>query len=67
MIRRASPFTRHQPTQLDKLVACKMFLYSCRKEALAAISADQLVTRCGVTPKVAEYELTIARQKRAAE
>ena len=43
------------------------FLYGCRFQMLADITVDTLHQRYRVSRKVAEYELTIARQKRASE
>lgn len=43
------------------------FLYTCRPDRLADVTVDDLVARHRVDAKVAEYELTIARQKRSGE
>jgi hypothetical protein len=43
------------------------FLYGCHMPTLADITVDELLRRYRVSVKVAEYELTIARQKRAGE
>lgn len=53
------------PTKKTAHQAMIDFLYVCRPERLAAVTVDQLQQRHGVTRKLAEYELTIARQKRA--
>jgi hypothetical protein len=43
------------------------FLYGCRPIVLGAVTVDDLVNRHGLDRRSCEYELTIARQKRAAE
>lgn len=52
------------PTKMDAKQAMVQFLYVCRPERLSTITVDQLQQRHGVPRKIAEYELTIARQKR---
>lgn len=42
------------------------FLYGCRDDMLSRVTVDDLVTRYRTDRKTAEYELTIARQKRGA-
>lgn len=44
----------------------KSLLYSCRPEQLSTYTVEQLTRMYRVDTRVAEYELTIARQKRAA-
>lgn len=60
----ASRWGTAKRTAADKRADLTTFLYSCRETALIAVTVDQLVARHGVERKIAEYELTIARQKR---
>lgn len=58
----------HHPSRvtIDQSTAqLRSFLYMCQPNRLAAVTVDDLVARYRIKPKVAEYELTIARQKRA--
>jgi hypothetical protein len=43
------------------------FLYQCTPVVLATITVDNLVARYRVDRRTAEYELIVARQKRAGE
>lgn len=43
-----------------------MLLYGCTPPALAGLTVDMLVGSYRVDRKSAEYELTVARQKRGA-
>jgi hypothetical protein len=46
----------------------RQFLYMCRADMLERVTPEELCRRHrGVTVRIAEYELTIARQKRAGE
>lgn len=54
-------------TLADKRTTMIQFLYGCRPIVLGAVTVDDLVNRHGLDRRSCEYELTIARQKRAAE
>jgi hypothetical protein len=54
-----------KPTKGGNTAALKMLLSGAR--SLDGFTVDQLVRCYGVDRKVTEYELTVARQKRAAE
>ena len=60
-----------QPKQItgaQSRTQMRLFLYGCRPFVLNAITPEKLKgTYRGVTLKEAEYELLIARQKRADE
>jgi hypothetical protein len=52
-------------TKLDCTTEMRLFLYGCTDGRLASVTVDDLIARHGVDRKMAEYELTVARQKRA--
>jgi hypothetical protein len=52
-------------TAADRKTEMTLFLYQCADSALAATTVGDLCQRYGVDQRTAEYELTIARQKRA--
>lgn len=54
-------------TVQDKRTTMIQFLYGCRPVVLGTVTVDDLVNRHGLDRKSCEYELTIARQKRAGE
>jgi hypothetical protein len=56
-------FGSKQPSVSDSTASMKMMLSSAR--SLDGITVEQLTRMYRVTPQIAEYELTIARQKRA--
>lgn len=55
-------FGAKQPSVSDSTASLKMMLASAR--SLDGITVEQLTRMYRVSPQVAEYELTIARQKR---
>lgn len=65
MSRRSYP--RPDITKTESSAQLIAFLYDCRPSALGAVTVDQLVARHRVDRKRVEYELNIARQKRAGE
>lgn len=66
-MRRARTIPKHEITAAQRSAQGLAFLYGCRPSVLAAQTVPDLASRYGWSAKVAEYELTIARQKRAAE
>lgn len=60
-------FAPHKRTQADRDTSCATFLWSCRPHMLDAVTVDELVSRYGGGRKAREYQLTIAKQKRATE
>lgn len=58
---------QQQMTQVQAKAQLVQLLYSCRIERLQALSAEELVRTHRVPARVAEYELLVARQKRAGE
>mgnify|MGYP003387603640 CR=1 FL=1 len=61
----ASKYPDKQRTAADRRGEMALYLYQSRDSAFAVVTVDELVARYGVDRKTAEYELTIARQKRA--
>lgn len=61
-------FPKPDITVAQAKVQLTQFLFGCRPQALADVTVEQLVCRYrGLDARTAEYELTIARQKRAGE
>lgn len=61
-------FAPAAPTGADQKVSLIRQLYECRPHMLALYTVDELRRRYSKVPaRVVEYELTIARQKRAGE
>jgi hypothetical protein len=60
-------FGPQKRTQADKRTTMIQFLYGCRPVVLKTVTVDDLVNRHGVPRKDAEYELIVAKQKRAGE
>lgn len=58
---------QQQMTQQQAKAQLLSLLYNCRPERLREMSAEELVRTHRVPLKLAEYELAIARQKRAEE
>lgn len=65
MRRRALP--QKEVTAAQAKIQLMTLLYSARPAALAALTVESLCRMYRVPPKVVEYELQIARQKRAGE
>lgn len=61
----ASRWGQPKRTQADKLTSMRLELYRCTDAALAGKTVDGLVASHGVDRKIAEYELIVARNKRA--
>lgn len=63
MYRGRKQFGAHKQTRAQNLAALKMLLCSAR--SLDSFTPAQLSSMYGVDARVAEYELTVARQNRA--
>lgn len=63
-MRRARSYGATKRTVADRTAAMTLLLAGCTEARLAAMTADELAGQCGVEVKVAEYHLTIAKQRR---
>jgi len=67
-VNRRRPIPKHEVSAKEGAGQLVAFLYRCTPSMLAGATPADLVNRHrGVTLKQAEYELTIARQRRAGE
>lgn len=65
-MRRRAANAQQSLTQQQAKTQLVAYLYGCRAEMLTAITVGQLCRTYRVDERTAEYELTIARQKRGA-